>query len=58
MIENPKIEYYTSHQDGKIQLFSKVDTDFGGPAHNFIAEKDTQEEIDELLHRIKSLARR
>ena len=57
MLTNPKIEYYTTKTDGKVQLYSKVDTDFGGPAHNFIAERDSQEEIDKLLTRLKSLAR-
>ncbi len=57
MLTNPKIEYYTTNTDGKVQLYSKVDTDFGGPAHNFIAERDSQEEIDKLLTRLKSLAR-
>lgn len=56
-LTNPKVEYYTTTQDGKFQLYSKVATDFGGPAHNFIAEKDSQEEIDELVRRLKSLAR-
>jgi len=56
-LTNPKVEYYFTHQDGKVKLYSKVATDFGGPAHNFIAERDTQEEIDELITRLKSLAR-
>lgn len=57
MLTNPEIEYYTTTCDGKIQLWSKVATDFGGPAHNFIAEKDTEEEIDELISRLKQLSR-
>lgn len=57
MLNNPPVEYYRTKQDGKIQLWSKVATDFGGPAHNFIAERDTDEEIDELEARLKSLAR-
>jgi len=56
-LTNPEIEYYRTETDGKVQLYSKVATDFGGPAHNFIAERDTHEEIDELLARLKSLAR-
>lgn len=51
----PKVEYYTTHQDGKIQLFSKVKTGFGGFAHNFVAERDTPEEIEALLAHITDL---
>ena len=57
MLTNPKVEYYRTYQDGRVQLWSKVETDFGGPAHNFIVEKDNDEEIDEILSRLKSLAR-
>ena len=56
-LTNPEVKYFTTHTDGKIQLYSKVPTDFGGNADNFIAERDTQEEIDELITRLKSLAR-
>lgn len=56
-LTNPEVKYITSHADGKVQLFSRVPTDFGGNADNFIAERDTQEEIDELIVRLKNLAR-
>lgn len=57
MLTNPEVKYITAHADGKVQLFSRVPTDFGGDADNFIAERDTQEEIDDLIKRLKSLAR-
>lgn len=56
-LTNPEVRYYTTENDGMVQLFSCVETDFGGPAHNFVAEKSTKEEIDDLLDRLKSLAR-
>jgi len=55
MLINPKVSYYTTHADGLVQVFSKVDTDFGGPAHNFIAEKNTEEEAEELITKLKAL---
>ena len=55
-LTNSKVDYYTTTQDGKFQLYLKVATDFGGPIHNFVAEKDSQEEIDGLLRRLKSLS--
>jgi len=54
---NPPAQFYTSEHDGKIQIFSKVDTSFGGPAHNFVAEKDTMEEAEELISRLKQIQR-
>jgi len=54
---NPPVEFYTSEHDGKVQIFSKVPTSFGGPAHNFVAEKDTMEEAEELISRLKQIQR-
>ena len=57
MLTNPEVNYYTTTTDGKVQVFSKVQTDFGGLAHNFVAEKDTPEEAEELIIRLKNLAK-
>jgi len=54
---NSSIEYYLSETDDKVQIFSKVDTSFGGPARNFVAEKNTMEEAKDLITRLKKLHR-
>jgi hypothetical protein len=38
-----------------VQIFSKVATDFGGPAHNFVAEKPNMEEAERLIKTLKRL---
>jgi hypothetical protein len=50
------VEYYLQRNDGKVQIWSKaypIHKDGRGVAHNFVAEKDTEEEALELMSRLR-----
>ena len=57
MLTNPKGTYFIKQHDGVIEVWSKVPTDFGGAAQNFVAEKDTVEGAEALIEYLESLAR-
>ena len=56
--DEKKIEYYIQKSDDKYVIFSKVyplNRDGTGVAHNYVAEKDSLEEAEELVAKIKRL---
>ena len=57
MLTNPKVTYFIKQHDGVIEVWSKVPTDFGGAAQNFVVEKDTVEGAEALIEYLESLAR-
>lgn len=52
------VEYYIEERDDGFIIFSKaypISKDGRGVAHNYVAEKPTREEAEELLDRLKRL---
>ena len=53
-----KIEFYIEERDGVFVIFSKaypITRDGKGAAHNYVAEKPTREEAEDLIQRIRNL---
>lgn len=52
------VEYYIQESDDGFMIYSKafpLNRDGTGCAHNFVAEKDTQEEAENLVRRLERL---
>ena len=53
---DPTINYYVMEKDNNaFEVWSKVDTNFGGPAHNYVATVTSQQLADDLIDRLKRL---
>ena len=53
---DPLINYYVVEKaNNTFEVWSKVDTNFGGPAHNYVATVTSQQLADDLIDRLKRL---
>ena len=56
--DEKKVEFTIEERDGVFVIFSRaypIRKDGSGSAINFVAEKDTREEAEELIQRLKRL---
>lgn len=47
-------KYVISRQDGKVQVYVKILTPSGKYIHSYVAERDNDEEAQELIRRIEA----
>lgn len=49
------MEYEIVEEGGKFVVYSVVQTNWGGPARNYIAERESRESAELILDRVKDL---